>query len=246
MEMNATAHIARNKSRLKSYGERVYLKNGDTFEIELFNGYTTEVMAKIWINDELISESGIVLKPGQRYFLERFIDTNNRFKFDTYEVENTGEVKEAIKNNGKVRVEFYKKTINQTSSIYNPYLWSQIHNNNITYTNHIKYSTSDFTTTGVGDMMFTTDANVNYETLSEPKGSLETGRIEKGGTTNQSFETVNMEFNTWSANTVEWQILPASQQPVEVSQIRNYCSGCGTRIKKQSWKFCPTCGEQLD
>jgi hypothetical protein len=257
MNTKATAHIARNKSRLKSYGENVYLKNGDTFEIELFNGYTTEVLAKIWINDELISRSGLILKPGQRYFLERFIDTNNKFKFDTYEVENSAEVKEAIKSNGAVKVEFYQKTVvHNNNSIINLDLWQKINQPTIKpyvgtpyWTNQPYYGNITLT----NSIGFSSDQNVFYNTSismnvpgEEAKASLETGRVEKGEASDQSFTTVSMDFNSWPSDTVNMQILPVSQQPIEVSQIRNYCSGCGTRIKKQSWKFCPTCSEQLD
>lgn len=257
---STSAHIARNKSRVKHYGvegsnengqskslDKVYLNNGDNFEIELYNGYTTEVLAKIWLNDELISLSGLILKPGQRYFLERFIDSNNKFKFDTYEVENTESVKEAIKNNGKVRIEFYQKSITsgtwtipatkwpqQDWTIQNPWITNPyyIGDSNITLTNSIG---------------FTSDANVLYTSVNNSvAGSLETGRIEKGEASNQTFESVSMDFSPLASIVTEIQILPTSQQPVEVNQIRNYCSGCGTRIRKQSWKFCPNCGESLD
>jgi len=102
-----TAHITKSRGRLKTYNTNVYLKNGSSFEIELHNPKTVSVLAKIWINDTLISQSGIVLRPGQRAFIERFIDDPRKFVFNTYDVENTSEGKAATKANGKVRVDFY-------------------------------------------------------------------------------------------------------------------------------------------
>lgn len=132
MNNTTTAFITRSKSRLKTYGENVYIKSGENFEIELFNGHTDNVMAKIWINNKLISQSGLVLKPGQRYFLERFIDSNNKFKYETYAVDGSGDASRAIANNGLVKVEFYKEKVWQ-----NP-IFLQVHGDHIqTGINHI-------------------------------------------------------------------------------------------------------------
>jgi predicted component of type VI protein secretion system len=105
-----SAYIALNNNRLKAYADVIYLKDGDEFQIELFNPYQVSVLAKIYINNSLISTSGLVFRPGQRYFLDRFIDTNKKFKFNTYTVDSgtTPEVLKAIENNGSVKVEFYK------------------------------------------------------------------------------------------------------------------------------------------
>lgn len=250
MNGNATAHIARKKSRVKSYGEKVYLRDGDLFEIELFNGYTTDVLAKIWINDQSISNAGLVLRPGQRYFLERFIDSNNKFQFNTYHVENSEEAKRAISSNGKVRVEFYQKKSPPLSSI-NWDLWKTKTTPDVNWTGTPYWTTDtnwwnnpvNMPTAYSGSLISGTTAghiNVNYSQ------QVETGRVESGESSEQVFENIQMAFNQWACDRVEWQILPISQQPVEVNQIRNYCSNCGTRARKASWKFCPSCGTQLD
>ena len=62
-------------------GKFVYLQNGQEFEIELYNPTSEVVMAKIEMNGKSISSSGIVLRPGERVFLERFLDNSNKFKF---------------------------------------------------------------------------------------------------------------------------------------------------------------------
>jgi len=68
------AFITKDRQRLKQFGQSVYLKNGEEFEIELFNPSQSTVLSKIKINGNYLSGGGIVIKPGQRVFLERYLD----------------------------------------------------------------------------------------------------------------------------------------------------------------------------
>ena len=77
------AFITKGKQREKQFNGTVYLKDGDNFEIELFNPKSTKVLAKISLDGKRISTAGIVLRPGERVFLERYIDSNNKFLFST-------------------------------------------------------------------------------------------------------------------------------------------------------------------
>lgn len=110
-----TANIAVNKSRVKLYNKQgdlptYYLQKGQEFQIELFNPTTDTILAKITLNGNVISQGGLVLNPGQRVFLDRYLDVAKKFMFDTYEVSNTQEVKEAIANNGDFKVQFYRES----------------------------------------------------------------------------------------------------------------------------------------
>ena len=73
------AFITKGKQRIKQFGGTVYLKDGDNFEIEIFNPTSGHVLAKINLDGKLISYTGIVLRPGERVFLERHLDSNNKF-----------------------------------------------------------------------------------------------------------------------------------------------------------------------
>ena len=111
-----TAMIAVNKSRLKVYNNTgdmptYYLQKGQEFQIELFNPTTDVILAKIILNGNPISQGGLVLNPGQRVFLDRYLDVAKKFLFDTYEVSNSEEVKKAIEKNGDFKVEFYRERI---------------------------------------------------------------------------------------------------------------------------------------
>lgn len=247
---NPTANITVNKSRVKNYGTNVYLKDGAQFEIELFNPRTNPILAKIQINGNYISTAGIILKPGQRVFLERFIDVDKKFKFETYEIDNSPEAQAAASMNGLVQVEFYDE-VRLSSNIdytYRPsvtYLSSSSGNTYSTLTNG---SISNFTLTG-SQNAFHSSGTINcssaFSGSTADSKSVETGRVEKGEKSNQTIESAAGNFSSWHFHTEVVKILPASQKPVEASEIRNYCSDCGTRIKKSSWKFCPSCGANL-
>jgi hypothetical protein len=244
-----TANIAVNRNRLKSYGEKVYLKDGTHFEIELFNPRTTKVLAKIYLDGIAISSSGVVLNPGQRVFLERWLDEPKKFLFETYEVDDSKEAQAAIQENGKVRVEFYDQFIPSSGGL-------TIGGSTWTYGTYDTYSQPSFGGTTQNQVYFTSSAsNFSSDVIGQNSsivncssfvpGSLETGRSEKGESSDQKFSQSYDSFNEWTCNTVDLQILPESQKPVEVKDIRNYCTNCGTRHKKSSWKFCPNCGTKI-
>ena len=272
------AHVAVGKNRQKVYpGGKLFMRSGQEFSIELFNPTQDVVSAKIYLNDKAISDRVLVLKPGERAFLERYIDSTNKFKFETYEVENTTVAKQAVANNGKVRVEFFREKQPQITytNTYIPYPvyyptyptypspvipWNP-------YNPNIFYCGSSGTSSGLSGSCTTASNNAassytssNLDVLNEstvkgvrdltgPSGvrtdSVETGRVGAGGYSDQSFGTYTGEFESYYFASTEYQIMPESQKPVEINQIRMYCPGCRTRIRKSSWHFCPACGETL-
>jgi hypothetical protein len=265
------AFITKDKLRLKQFGHNVYLKNGSEFELELFNPSQSTVLAKIRIDGNYISGGGIVLKPGQRIYLERFLDDAKKFKFETYEVDSTSnEVLNAISNNGNVDVEFYEEYIKPTYQ--QPFLVNYpLVNPLVNYpsTNPNPYYVNTFTTTGLGDTVSTYTSSVGFNSsnsgdstlsftngfsnkvdLQKPRSrsltkkskSIETGRVEKGGNSNQSFRTVNKDFNSYTISTSNWKILPESVKPYESNDLKVHCTECGSKRKKDSHKFCPNCG----
>ena len=252
------AWIAVSNNRQKIYGNKedlVYLDNGQEFQIELYNPTQTSYLAKIYLNDKLISSSGLVLKPGQRYFLDRHIDEQRKLLFSTYDVENSEETKKAIENNGKVKVEFYSEqyytnpiSISSGTSTWvtTPGTWTiqpytyyggstlTGSSNNVYFSNSVSGNTLGFA------------GSSNSGTIRASLNSVETGRVEKGEKSDQNFGNDYGTYSYYCSYKSEYQILPRSVKPVEVAEIRSYCTGCGTRMKKKTWKFCPNCGESLD
>ncbi len=284
-----TANIAVNKSRIKVYNTQgemptYYLQSGQEFQIEIFNPTTDVVLAKITLNNKALSQGGLILNPGQRVFLDRYLDVAKKFLFDTYEVANTNEVKKAIENNGDVKVEFFKERVPQYfggtltlqgsgtygGSFGNP-TWvnntgGYVHNINGTCTT----GNASFTTTSasIGNTALysssvTMDSfnasDVTYSQRTEPikkekrlktLGSMlrsaktvETGRVEQGSSSDQTFKTVNKDFDYFAFHTVEYKLLPVSQKinTVEDLNVKVYCTNCGAKLGK-GHKFCSSCG----
>lgn len=120
-----TANISINKNRVKKHSNHgaapginttIYMVTGTEFEIELDNNTQETWLAKIKFNNKLISTSGLVLRPGEHHFIERFLDENRKFLFETYEVHKGR--KKAISNNGQVEIEFFKE---HTYYDFNPF-----------------------------------------------------------------------------------------------------------------------------
>lgn len=153
---------------------KVYLKDKEEFVIELFNPLQNCVLADIKLNGKSISKTGLVLNPGQRFYLDCFIDDKKKFIFNTYEVEDTTEVANAIAKNGLLEVFFYKETVvtlnnwsNRLSKIviekhyptYYPwYPWSTTNPYTVYYGNGIT-SGNSFNTTTLGGSLVTTTVN---------------------------------------------------------------------------------------
>lgn len=292
-----TANVAVNKSRIKVYnteGEMptYYLQSGQEFQIEIFNPTTEVVLAKITLNNKALSQGGLVLNPGQRVFLDRYLDVAKKFLFDTYEVANTNEVKKAIENNGDVKVEFFRERVQQYlgssltlqgsgtygGSFGNP-TWvtntgGYVHNingstcttGNATFTSTSANIGNLSNTSGVVNTAFynssvTMDSfnasDVTYSQRTEPvkksklrtlssmvrSKSIETGRVEQGSSSDQTFKTVNKDFEYFAFHTVEYKLLPVSQKinTVEDLNVKVYCTNCGAKLGK-GHKFCSSCG----
>jgi DNA-directed RNA polymerase subunit M/transcription elongation factor TFIIS len=259
------AYITKNKQRIKQFGQNVYLKDGSEFEIELYNGSRKTVLSKIKINGEFIAGGGIILRPGERVFLERYLDVPNKFKFETYTVDSTNETMNAIANNGDVEILFYDEE-DIIDVRLNSYPWgTTFTTNNFTTTGGYVYGNTSNDIIGGGSFRTTSltsfnggDVNNNnirsnkydqkprrWENRIKKSKSIETGRVEKGSSSNQEFKSVSKNFNSWTTSTSVWKILPESQRPVEKRDLIEKCPKCSTKVKKSSWKFCPECGHQL-
>ena len=253
------------------YSRVVYPENGQEFQIQLFNPHKFTIGAEIFINDEKLSNR-LVLKPGERIWLERYLDIKKKFKFSTYEVEgNNKDVQEAIKDNGKIEVKFYREVRKKefyTSISVSGNDWINANNNIIKYpktidvfyttcspkVDDITYCNSTLTTSN-----FYSDLNANYTTsvdlrnqsykasISIPDEMIcETGRIEEGSISNQEFDSVNIDFEYFPFATEKVKLLPISQKPYTTNDLHKiYCSGCGRKLKT-NYKFCPFCGSKID
>ena len=268
------AWVAIKRNRQKIYNRQgktqVYLKDGQEFQIELFNPTQTRYLVKFKINGNYQADRGLILNPGQRYFLDRFIDDDKKLEFSTYEIEDSKAAKKAIEKNGLLEVEFYAETFLHGNIISYPRIyttpnWSQP----IWTTNPHQFwgGTSNGIINNVGGSSTLTLAGSTVNNITYTSGtvacgttytssanfssvvndaSIETGRVEKGEKSDQKFEEGYGTFGSWASYTTTVQIIPLSQKPAEAQEIRSYCTGCGSRVKKQTWKFCPNCGTETN
>ena len=265
-----------------SYSRVVYLENGQEFQIQLFNPHNFTIGAEIFINDEKLSNV-LVLKPGERVWLERYLDIKKKFKFSTYEVErNDKDVQEAIKDNGNIEIKFYREVRKKdfpiypiTTIYYKDYnfrttewspttvisqpndcvedRWSttiSTKNNcsdNKFCTTHTYYSNPCIDTLTAGaqsDLVSFYASSVSTNTPDEMV--CETGRIEAGSSSNQEFDSVNIDFEYFPFVTEKIKILPISQKPFTANDLHKiYCPECGRKLKS-TYKFCPFCGSKID
>jgi len=238
------------KGRKSIKSGKVFLEDKEEFEIEIFNPLTVSVLADIKLNGQSISKTGLVVKPGQRVYLDCFIDDKKKFKFSTYEIENSGEALEATQNNGVLEVFFYKEdviTLNnwqrrfdriivEKHYPYNPYPWYN------PYTIYGSGGGSTFTTNGSSRIWQSnvlgtiTTSNAYYSSNNSytsqvdlpnlniagslSTNSIETGRVEKGEKSKQKFTEVDMDFEKNYISSTIIQILPESRKPAEIKQIK--------------------------
>jgi hypothetical protein len=248
------AHITKKKSRLKIYnGHVVFMEDKDNFEFEIHNPTRKTVLCKIKLNGDYISQSGLVLRPGERIFLERFLDTNNKFQFSTYSVTNTTENQSAIVLNGDVRVEFYDEKIVPMSNLshsgtgsFQPWANTLIGTNiNHTggYISPMTFTTNTASFNGVSNAYYTNTSSVDLS-LPRTKKSIDTGRVEKGEKSNQNFQNSYEEFNSYTSHQISYKIQPLTTKNKTSQDISQYCTECGVKTKPNI-KFCPSCGNKL-
>ena len=263
---NPVAAIAicngRTKDQLPKCGNAYYLRDGQEFIIMLYNPTPRKVAAKIFINGRA-EQAMLVLRPGQRAWIERFIDTDRKFKFETYEVDDTAEGRAATADNGKVRVEFYDEAWPQPPQViyvekpvyapvytpqwpYQPQPWVEQ-----PYYRQQFYCSTNGTGGGTLSCGFTgangpsgnssQQVGVCCDSVSAEAPQMETGRVEKGNVSEQRFGVSNDSFNSFYSHVEEFVLMPEKYRPVE--KVKAYCVKCG-RAQKPGDAYCAACGNK--
>ena len=271
MNIEKMVRIAKNKSLLKEYKtsnnpRTVYLNDGEEFQIQLYNPYNYTVSAKITLNNTEIPNV-LVLRPAERVWLDRYLNTPRKFKFETYEVDNDKNTEKITAYNGLIKVSFYRE-VPRRENQFNIRDYGEIRVSN-------PYGIMDSLTTGICDHTTFQNSNFKQETLNHNYSSyvssctyntagsctynaasallsnqsipdsIETGRIAEGSYSNQKLDKVDLEFSPWACNTETIKILPLSCKSFSSNDLKKqYCPSCGHKINDK-YKFCPYCGENL-
>lgn len=214
---------------------KVFLNNNDEFEIELFNPLSLSVLADIKLNGQSISKTGLVVKPGQRVYLDCFIDSKKKFIFKTYEIDNNEECLNATEKNGVLEVFFYKEEVIELDNWqrrfdkiiiekWYPYYYP----NYPTYPSQpqIWYSNTGTSTNYNSDVNSVLNTNLSntsntLNTSNTYTNSIETGRVESGKKSKQKIEEVDINFQRNYIHSVIIKILPESRKPIEIKKIKN-------------------------
>ncbi len=216
---------------------KVYLKHGEEFEIEIFNPLTDCVLADIKLNDSSISKNGLVIKPGQRFYLDCFIDDGKKLVFGAYEVESGPESEEIASENGKLEIFFYKESVVSINNWRTRFDRLIIERSQPAY--YPSHMPSRVPNIWFGDSTAsksintapfggTTENNLYArggkfrsigETSKSPLSGIETGRAEKGANSAQKFDEVDMEFESLYISSTSIQLLPESRKPAEASEL---------------------------
>jgi hypothetical protein len=250
-------------NELKLYqGNIVYLNDGDNFELRFFNPLNFKIGVEIMFNGIRKGDGYLVLNPGQDLTLDRFLDEQRKMLFETYTINgNNKEAVEAIEKNGVISFNFYKEyysNFNQQKHVNINYDFPPISKGpqgtkgiigNFSYSSTSNYSPGVYTLETdqsfvSGQMCFSNlDSNIDYSKYVAEK--LETGRIEKGEISDQRLKGINMDFASKPFHSMTYKLMPYSTMNREIGEIRQYCSECGYRLRKSSWKYCPSCGNKL-
>lgn len=186
---------------------KVYLKDGQEFEIELINRNQYEISIGLELNG-ILEPNQLVLKRGQRVLLDRFLSTDTKLKFETYNAVDQN----AVAQNGLIKIYVYAQNLNNQHQQY-------ILPNGTWRPGEVFYS--------------------NYSNTT----SFETGTIEQGSKSDQTFINSITKFNQTYSVFDQIQILPLSMKPIAAKDLIKKCQ-CGIKIKSK-FKFCPNCGDNL-
>lgn len=257
--------IAINKSLVKENNNReVFLKDGTEFQIQIYNPFNETVGVKGFINNITLGNY-IVLYPGQRIWLDRHLINDRRFKYVTYEVDDSNRTNQAIENNGKITISFHKLYVRETPIIvqqpiihtYPTYYTYSYDTTPVDTPHRIKTTTSnksflssdanvistEFGTCTANTISLACNSADATTLINTSCGTKETGIVTQGSRSNQQIqETSNMEFNFSPFHEETIQILPYSAKTFNKRDLeKTYCTQCGAKLKP-TYKFCPHCG----
>jgi len=236
------------KGRKSIKSGKIFLNDKEEFEIELFNPLTVSVLADIKLNGQSISKTGLVLKPGQRVYLDCFIDDKKKFIFSTYEIDGGLESLSATQNNGLLEVFFYKEdviTLDNWRSRFDRVIverWYPAYYPSHNYPWNNIYCGGSFGTGGYGTTLTngviggtTTTNNVDLSNISSNINSSYTSdsNVSYGGTTvNNLFSLNNIETGRVEKGEVSKQKFTE----VEMDFEKNYISSTIIQILPESRK----------
>ena len=116
-----TCDICVNGQKRKLYGKKknkVYLHNGDNFQLKIFNPLQERIGVQLNINGQKVDNDLLVMSPGQEITIERYIGTNRKLTFSSYDIDTSNMSQErydsavkAIEKNGLLEIIFWNEKL---------------------------------------------------------------------------------------------------------------------------------------
>lgn len=174
---------------LKIYNENtIYLNDGNEFQIRLFNPLRERIGAQINFNGES-SSSYLVLNPGEDATIDRFVDTQKKMLFETYQYDSNNSLAEnAVAKNGIVSIKFFKEKKNVV--YFSSNFSGVLNSTGGTYKNPVIYRGSDLST-GTLNLH---DTNVFNTTSLNNTTTISSNTLNCINTSSVSMD--NLEFNS--------------------------------------------------
>lgn len=122
-----TCDILVNGQKRKLYGKKknkVYLHNGDNFQLKFFNPLQERIGVQLKMNGVNVDNDLLIINPGQEITVERYIGTNRKLTFSSYDIDTSNMSQEryeqavkAIEKNGILEVVFWNEKISPNPDI---------------------------------------------------------------------------------------------------------------------------------
>lgn len=243
LDKNPSAIICVDGNERKIYeNNEIFLQNGENFQIRLFNPDQFKIGVEILFNGIKKNDGFLVLNPGEDINLDRFLGEKKKMKFDTYTIDgNNEQAVQAAALNGFIEFKFYKEKINNQFWSYSTTGTATLDNFGCSFTTDGNVGIGTSTPTSTFNVSSFSSPGISKTEIDNSNSDIETGRVEKGPESNQDLKIVDANFESYAFHTITYQLKPNSHKPQNITEIRNYCTKCGYRLRKNNWKFCPSC-----
>lgn len=225
------------------------------YSIRLQNKNARRAVAKIFIDDENVSDAGFVINAYSQIEVERSINNQFKFKFVSLtsgQAANAGKSKNYDGEKGVIRVEFsFEKKValpqwTPRSNPYHPFRKDLIPP---TWNNRDDYPVSYGDCKGLSETYCSSALEADEKTsggIGIPTTRGEAGATVYGDHSNQSFCDVYMDVEDSPAVVITLLLRGWSQETLPtINSNCLYCSNCGLKASKKSDKYCSRCGSKL-
>lgn len=239
----------------------VALPFGTEYKIRLRNKNNRRAVAKVFIDDENVTEDGIVVRANDYVDLERSTTKAVKFKFvsaDSEAAADYGKNNKTDGSNGVIRVE-WRLEKEQTQYVqpvvpvpiavpypypypyYGGYLKS-LSREEPTYRSYTKAGGQSFGSTP--ESTACDFEPVGREVKTSGSLGLKEGCTVEGGWSSQNFTTVHIDLEDGAPVVIQLVLKGLNSETIQVLSDEKFCGNCGTKSSNRD-NFCSNCGKSF-